>query len=129
MKLRFPIGEIFAAAMITVIATAVYAQDTYQDWVPKELSFPDDTEVVADRAIGSSVRMLSFTTDASISDLFAEWEESLESSGYRITQAEGEILDQSIEFSGQNISNAKIIVAPTTNEDGRKIIELDATLN
>lgn len=36
-------------------------------------------------------------------------------------------MDRSIKFSGPGIANAKIIVAPTT-EDGRSIIEFDATL-
>ncbi|MFP4238162.1 hypothetical protein [Rhodosalinus sp.] len=40
----------------------------------------------------------------------------------------GRLLDRAIEFSAPGIANAKIIVAPTT-EDGRSIIEFDATLN
>jgi len=45
-----------------------------------------------------------------------------------VTQGADDLLDRSIEFSGPGITNAKIIVAPTT-DDGRSIIEFDATLD
>ena len=60
--------------------------------------------------------------------LFVDWEESLSGNGYPVTQGADDLLDRSIEFSGPGIANAKIIVAPTT-EDGRSIIEFDATLD
>lgn len=120
--------EMIAAAAIVVMASAVLADEMLQDWIPDELSFPEDSEVITDRAIGSTVRMFSIATNADVADLFDDWEDSLGTSGYRITQAQDELLDQSIEFSGRGISNAKIIVAPVT-EDGRSIIQFDATLN
>ncbi len=108
-------------------AAIVHADEALQDWIPDVLTFPDDTEIVADRAIGSGVRMFSIATGADGRDLLARWEESLNASGYRATRSEGELLDQSIEFSGPGIANARIIVAPTT-EEGQNLIEFDATL-
>lgn len=109
-------------------AAAVYADENLQDWIPDVLTFPDDAEVVTDRAIGSTVRMFSIETGADVDDLFADWEESLDGNGYPVAQGADDLLDRSIEFSGPGISNAKIIVAPTT-EDGRSVIEFDATLD
>jgi hypothetical protein len=57
-----------------------------------------------------------------------DWEESLTSNGYPVSQGADDILGRSIEFSGPGIANAKIIIAPTTDGD-RNIIEFDATLN
>jgi hypothetical protein len=81
-----------------------------------------------DRAIGSTVRLFSVATSADVDALFADWEESLNSNGYPMTQSSDDLLDRSIEFSGPGIASAKIVVAPTS-EDGRSIIEFDATLD
>lgn len=114
---------------MTVLASAiVYADVAVQDWVPDALVFPDDTEVVLDRAIGSTVRMFSIATAADVDVLFSEWEESLNANGFPVIQGAGELLERTIEFSGPGIVNAKILVAPRTDE-GRNIIEFDATLN
>lgn len=123
------IKDMFLAFALTVMAASVvYADAQLQDWIPDALSFPDDTEVVTDRAIGSTVRMFSIATGADVEALFAEWEESLNDDGYPVTQSADDLLNRSIEFSGPGISNAKIIVAPTT-VDGRSVVEFDATLN
>lgn len=89
---------------------------------------PEDAEVVMDRAIGSTVRMFSIATDADVEALFADWEESLRTNGYIVMPADGELLQRLIEFSGPGIANAKIILAPATQDD-TNLIEFDATLN
>jgi len=115
--------------LLSVLAAAVvYADEHMQAWIPDVLAIPDDAEVVTDRAIGSTVRMFSIATGADVDALFADWEESLSGNGYPVTQGAEDLLDRSIEFSGPGITNAKIIVAPTT-DDGRSIIEFDATLD
>ncbi|MFO7921762.1 MAG: hypothetical protein R6U99_13320, partial [Nioella sp.] len=115
--------------LLSVLATAVaYADEHLQDWTPDVIAIPDDAEVVTDRAIGSTVRMFSIATGADVDALFADWKESLSGNGYSVTQGADALLDRSIEFSGPGITNAKIVVAPAT-EDGRNIIEFDATLD
>ncbi|SLN76227.1 hypothetical protein [Roseisalinus antarcticus] len=70
--------------------------------------------------------MFSIATGDDVDALFTDWQESLNGSGYPVTQGADDLLDRSIEFSGPGIANAKIIVSPTS-EDGRSIIEFDAT--
>ncbi|MEY8838261.1 hypothetical protein AB9K41_04360 [Cribrihabitans sp. XS_ASV171] len=125
---RLPVRDmIFAAVIVLGAAAIVHADEPLQDWIPDVLAFPEDAEIVADRSIGSSVRMFSISTGENAQELLSTWEESLNVNGYRVTRSEGELLDQSIEFSGPGIANAKIIVAPTT-EEGQTLIEFDATL-
>jgi hypothetical protein len=126
--LRAVRDALIAAWLVLLASAVVYADEHLQDWIPDILTMPDDAEVVTDRAIGSTVRMFSIATDADIDALFAEWEAGLNETGYPVMQGADDVLDQSIEFSGPGIANAKIIVAPTT-DDGRTIIEFDATLN
>lgn len=127
--LRLPVRDALIAAWLVLVAsTVVYADEHLQDWIPDVLAIPVDAEVVTDRAIGSTVRMFSIATGADVEELFAEWEESLNGNGYPVTQGADDLMDRSIEFSGPGITNAKIVVAPTT-EDGRSIIEFDATLD
>lgn len=126
---RLPVKDALIAAWLVLAASAVvYADGHLQDWIPDVLAIPDDAEVVTDRAIGSTVRMFSIATGADVDALFADWEESLSGNGYPVMQGADDLLDRSIEFSGPGITNAKIIVAPTT-DDGRSIIEFDATLD
>jgi hypothetical protein len=126
---RVTVRDMAVAAFIVLAASAVvHAEQRIQDWIPDVLTFPADAEVMSDRAIGSSIRMFSIATSVDVDALFAEWEESLGTNGYPVTQGQEELLDRSIEFSGPGISNAKIIVAPVT-DDGRSIIEFDATLD
>ncbi|MBV0912718.1 hypothetical protein [Anianabacter salinae] len=125
---RFRAAEVLLAACLVFSASAVVSDERLQDWIPEVLTLPDDAEVVTDRAIGSTVRMFSIATGADIDDLFADWEEQLNSNGYPVTQGADELLDQAIEFSGPGISNAKILVAPATTGE-RNVIEFDATLN
>lgn len=126
---RLPVRDMVAAAIIVLSANAiVYADERFQDWIPDVLVIPEDAEVVTDRTIGSSMRMFSISTGANVETLFADWEESLSTNGYLVTQQEKELQVRSIEFTGPNIANAKIILAPITDE-GRHLIEFDATLN
>ncbi|HMQ94841.1 MAG TPA: hypothetical protein PKA33_20615 [Amaricoccus sp.] len=126
---RLPVRDALIAAWLVLAASAVvYADEHLRDWIPDVLAIPDDAEVVTDRAIGSTVRMFSIATAADVDALFAEWEESLSANGYPVTQGADDLLDQSIEFSGPGIANAKIIIAPTS-EDERSVIEFDATLD
>lgn len=127
--LRLSIRDALVAAWLVVAASAVvYAEEHLQDWIPDVLTFPDDAEVVTDRAIGSTVRMFSIETGADVDALFADWEESLNGNGYPVAQGADDLLDRSIEFSGPGIANAKIIVSPTSGDE-RSIIEFDATLD
>jgi hypothetical protein len=126
---RVPIRDmLFAAGLVLTASAVVYAEEHLQDWIPDVLVIPDDAEVVTDRAIGSTARMFAITTGADVDALFMDWEESLTSNGYPVSQGADDILGRSIEFSGPGIANAKIIIAPTTDGD-RNIIEFDATLN
>ncbi|MBC7157584.1 MAG: hypothetical protein H5U20_08730 [Rhodobacteraceae bacterium] len=118
---------LFAAVLTLPAAMILHAGEAPQGWVPEVLSFPADMEVLSDRAIGSTIRMFSFATARDGDALLAEWETALSEGGYAIVQAQGDILDSAIEFSGPGIVNAKIVVAPVTDGD-RNIVEVDATL-
>ncbi|RFP89372.1 hypothetical protein DZK27_05595 [Rhodobacteraceae bacterium 63075] len=109
-------------------AVSVYADERLQDWVPGVLTLPEDAEILTDRAIGSTIRMFSLETEADADTLLTDWEESLANDGYTVTEGIDDRLGQSVEFSGDGIANAKIIVAPSS-EGERTVIEFDATLN
>lgn len=117
-----------AAAFLTY-ATFVAAQDDEvpQSWVPEVLVMPEDIEVLSDRAVGSSLRMFSFSTATDVDALIDDWEDDLREAGYTIVAAEVETLENVIEFSGPGINNAKIAVTPSTIDD-RHVVEFDATL-
>lgn len=126
---RLPVRDMLVAAcLVLTVSAVVHADEHLQDWIPDALAIPDDAEIVTDRAIGSTVRMFSFATGADVDALLADWEESLNGNGYPVTQSADDLLERAIEFSGPGIANAKIIVAPRT-QDGRNVIEFDATLN
>jgi hypothetical protein len=117
------------AGGIVLLATAMaWAEMTLQDWIPAELEFPADAEVVTDREIGSTVRMFSVTTGQDSAPLLATWEEALRTNGYAIEREREELVEGAIEFSGPGIANAKI-VATRSAEDGQTLIEFDATLD
>lgn len=108
-------------------ACLLMAQEVAQDWIPPEIRFPEDMQVVVDRAIGSTTRMFSFRTGAEVEALLEEWRSTLEEAGYAVESSEQSILDRQIEFSGSNIDNAKISVAPRADSD-QSVIEFDASL-
>jgi hypothetical protein len=97
------------------------------DWPPDVLELPEDVEVLADRQIGSTLRMLTLRTSADVDDLLIEWDEALRATGYAVGRGRDDPLDGVIEFSGTNIANAKI-VAVSRGSDARGLIEIDATL-
>ncbi|RDC73345.1 hypothetical protein DLJ49_07175 [Rhodovulum sp. 12E13] len=117
------------AALVVLCATALaWAEMALQDWIPAELDFPADAQVVTDREIGSTVRMFSVATGEETGPLLERWEEALRTSGYAIERESEELVEGSIEFSGPGIANAKI-VANRVAEDGQTLIEFDATLD
>ena len=125
--------EMLLAAAIVLAASAIlHAQDAMtgwtQDWVPEILAVPQDAELLTDRSVGSTIRLFSFSTAADVDQLFIDWETALREGGYVIDQGADDLLDRSIEFSGTGIANAKI-VAGVTDQDGRTVIEVDATLD
>ena len=116
-----------AAFFAFAVGVAAQAEEAPQSWVPAVLHMPDDIDVLTDREIGSSLRMFSVSTGVDVDELLSEWEAALREAGYTIILAEVETLDRVIEFSGQDISNAKIAVTPSMVDD-RHVIEFDATL-
>lgn len=126
---RPSLRDLLLVAMLLLCASAIArADEQRQDWVPKVLRIPDDAELLSDRQIGSTVRMLSIATAEAPDALFAEWEDALRSNGYSIEQGKDELVANSIEFSGSGILNAKIVGVPDPADDGRTVIEFDATL-
>ena len=118
---------IFAAFLLMPAAMILHAEETRPDWLPDELLLPADSEVLTDRAIGSTLRMFSFSTQSDAEALLIEWEQALRRGNYTIDQTREDVLDQVIEFSGHDIINAKIVIPPL-NTDGRTVVEFDATL-
>lgn len=126
---RLFVKDVLIAAWLVLAASVVVHADAQRhDLSPDVLAIPDDEEVVTDRAICSTFRMFFIATGADVDALFADWEESLSGNRYPVTQGADDLLDRLIKFSGPCITNPKIIVAPTT-DDGRSIIEFDATLD
>jgi hypothetical protein len=118
---------IFGLVLALFAAVIVCADEIPQSWVPEALTLPDDADVQIDRAIGSSIRMFSFSTAADLDALFADWTVKLEDGGYTIRPQQAELDQTSIEFSGRNILNAKIAAAPASS-GARAVITFDATL-
>ncbi|MEI4194278.1 hypothetical protein V8359_00495 [Roseovarius sp. E0-M6] len=114
--------------VLSLFATViVYADEMPQGWVPEVLTLPGDAEVQMDRAIGSSIRMFSFSTAADVNELFGDWSAALENHGYNIRPQQADLEETAIEFSGRNILNAKIATEVASDGD-RVVITFDATL-
>jgi hypothetical protein len=118
---------LLAACLCLPATMLLHAEEAPQDWVPSVLVLPDDMELLSERAIGSSIRMFSFSTGRDPEELLAEWEAALRATGHEIVHAQDDGLDRTIEFSGEGIINAKIVVKPAPLE-GRAVIEFDASL-
>jgi len=118
---------VLVAVLVLAASIAALAEEALQEWVPEALEFPADMEVLSDRAIGSSIRMFSFSTARDGEELLDEWEVALKEAGFLINQSQDDILGLAIEFSGDDILNAKILVAPQSDGDVT-VIEFDATL-
>lgn len=118
---------VLAAFLLLPVAAILHADETRPGWLPEAMVLPEDMEVITERTIGSTLRMFSFSTEEDTAELLADWEEELSLSGYSIVENEDNIINEIIEFSGPGINNAKVVIAPI-NEDGRAIVELDASL-
>ncbi|HBZ42999.1 MAG TPA: hypothetical protein DEO85_02860 [Maritimibacter sp.] len=122
------VRDMLFGLVLTLFATViVYADEMPQSWVPEVLALPDDAEIQTDRAIGSSIRMFSFSTATDVDELFGDWSAALESDGYSIRPHEAELEKTAIEFSGRDILNAKI-ATEVASADDRVVITFDATL-
>lgn len=108
-------------------AVIVYAEEMPQGWVPEVLVLPDDAEVQTDRAIGSNIRMFSFSTEADVEELFVDWSAALENAGYNIRPQQSGLEEAAIEFSGSGILNGKIATEAASVGDS-VVITFDATL-
>ncbi|WP_448328389.1 hypothetical protein [Sulfitobacter sp. M13] len=118
---------LFGLTLVLFAGVIAYADEVPHGWVPEVLMLPDDAAIEMDRAIGSSIRMFSFSTETDIDILFGDWSTALEESGYSIRPQQVELDQNSIEFSGRNILNAKIATAAANTGD-RVVITFDATL-
>lgn len=118
-----------AVAITAFLAVVASADIALQDWIPNVLDMPDDAEVVADRQIGSTIRMFSFSTQEDGSDLLREWQRALQENGYIIQSARDDLIENAVEFSGNGINNAKILATSVAGEgENGTLIEFDATL-
>ncbi|ATI43613.1 hypothetical protein CBW24_15810 (plasmid) [Pacificitalea manganoxidans] len=142
--IRTALGPL-AALCMSLAAPAVQAQDTPApeapaqevqtpaseiviDWLPEAITLPADAEVVADRAVGSTIRMVSIATEEDAEALLAEWREALSTSGYLVEDPAEALADRQVLFSGTGIENGKVVISPTV-EDGREILQFDASLS
>ncbi|PWE30531.1 hypothetical protein DDZ14_15365 [Maritimibacter sp. 55A14] len=115
-----------AALLLILSAGFLWAQKA-QDWIPAEISLPEDMEVLTDRAIGSSARIFSFATGQDVGALLEGWRTALMGAGYEVKNQPEAVEMQQIEFSGPGIGNAKISVSPSP-EDERSVLQFDASL-
>ncbi|TFL16194.1 hypothetical protein [Jannaschia formosa] len=83
-----------AGGLVLAAKLAVPVQERLQDWIPEVLTVPNDAQVITDRAIGSTIRMFSIATDVDVDALFADWEASLDSNGYPVSQGADDLLDR-----------------------------------
>ncbi|WP_172298026.1 hypothetical protein [Pseudoruegeria sp. HB172150] len=122
-------GRTFALSIVLAVCMAVpgHAQDLPQAWVPELITLPADTEVISSREVGSAVRMFSIATEEDPIALLEGWAAALRDAGYVIETDPDESIFDAVEFSGEGLVNAKIAVSPT-RQDGRAVIEFDATL-
>lgn len=118
---------LFGLALSLLATVIVYAEEMPQGWVPEVLTLPVDAEVQMDRAIGSNIRMFSFSTAADVNELLGDWSAALESDGYNIRPQQADLEETAIEFSGRDILNAKIATEVASGGD-RVVITFDATL-
>lgn len=118
---------LFAACLSLFAAAILQADEAPQEWVPDVLEMPADIEVLEDRAIGATLRMFKISTESNVETLLNEWEDELGLAGYTIHQVQADAPNHAIEFSGQGINNAKIVISPT-RDGARAVIDFDATL-
>ncbi|MFD1912658.1 hypothetical protein ACFSGJ_10600 [Halodurantibacterium flavum] len=98
------------------------------DWLPPAIDLPEDTEVVINSAIGSSTRLLQFSTHEDAERLIERWREALRETGWQVDPSPEMIESQQILFSGPGIGSAQVIIIPS-QADGAQVIQIDASLN
>ncbi len=98
------------------------------DWLPPAIEFPEDMQVVIDSAVGSSTRLLQFSTREDAEALIARWRDALRQTGWQVDPSPEMIENQQILFSGPGIGSAQVIIIPSQS-DGAQVIQIDASLN
>lgn len=126
--IRFAKVAIFTAVFFSWAVTNNAGETVRQDWLPSVIDLPEDAEVLIDREIGSTIRLFSISTGEDVDEILLRWTDALRADGYVISETGVGSMERAIEFSGEGISNAKIIIA-LSSVDGRHILEFDATLN
>ena len=114
------------AALCLTVAPA-FADMADHDWIPPEISLPQDMEVVIDRSIGSANRMLSFTTDEDPDTLADTWRAALEDGPYQVKPAAEGMDKRMIEFSGDRVQNGQITFLHGADST-RTTVQFDASL-
>lgn len=120
-------GSLFGLMLTLFASVIVYGDEMPQGWVPEALIMPDDAEVQMDRAVGSSIRIFSFSTEADAEALLDDWSAVLEENGYTIRPRLAGLEASVLEFSGPGIQNAKIAAGSDRSGD-RVVITFDASL-
>jgi len=114
------------AASDASAAPAPAAQGTAEvasppDWLPAALKLPEDAEIVEDRRIGRSTRLLQARTAAAADALFDEYLAGLAGSGYETHTAGDRIL-----FQGKGIEQGSVVFANTL--DRGRVLQVDITM-
>ncbi len=98
------------------------------EWLPPPLDLPSDAEVSINAEVGSSARMLQFSTDEDPDALLERWRTALREGGYAIDDSLAQIEERQIQFSGPSVDSAQVVVLPAAGA-GRVTLQVDATLN
>lgn len=116
-----------AALSVSLMAMPAAAQER-PDWLPAPLDLPADAQVSLNAEVGSSARMLQFSTDEDPDALLDRWREALREDGYLIDDSLNQIEERQIQFTGPSVDAAQVVVLPAAGA-GRVTLQIDATLN
>lgn len=111
MKHAFKTARIASVALclgLSLSLTPAIAEEREFNWIPAEITLPEDMEVVIDRSIGSANRLLSFTTDEAVDVLADTWREALTQGPYQVKPTAEGMDRRLIEFSGGRVQNGQI---------------------
>ncbi|MDX1822399.1 MAG: hypothetical protein R3197_15995 [Paracoccaceae bacterium] len=117
-----------ALAALCLTMAPAFADMADHDWIPVEITLPQDREVVIDRSIGSANRMLSFTTDENPDSLADTWRAALEAGPYQVKPAAEGMDRRLIEFSGGRVQNGQITFLHGADST-RTTVQFDASIN
>ena len=119
-----------AALCLSLVSavTPAMADASNHDWIPAEITLPEDMEVVIDRSIGSANRLLSFTTDEDADALATMWREALENGPYQVEPTAEGMDGRLIAFSGGRVKNGQISFMPGADAT-RTTVQFDASIN